>query len=142
MKNHGIAERVTDMGDRARERLVHTRMEKLDRDNERLRTEVSLLRGDLDAERSSLKDALKGLEARKVTVKQSRRPHLIRALVIAGGAYVLGTRDGHERYNQIVQKARSLSDGVKLRSKERDGEGWEPSKPDGGVITPPVSGSS
>lgn len=142
MKNHGIAGRVTDMGDRARERLVHSRMEKLDRDNERLRTEVSLLRGDLDAERSSLKDALKGLEARKVTVKKSRRPHLIRALVIAGGAYVLGTRDGHERYDQIVAKVRSLSDGVKRRADDRDGGGWEPSRPESGVIVPPASGSS
>ena len=142
MRSHGIAERVTDMGERARDRLVHTRMEKLDRDNERLRTEVSLLRGDLDAERSSLKDALKGLEARKVTVKEGRKPHLIRALIIAGGAYVLGTRDGHERYNQIIQKARSLSDSIKLRSKELEGVEWESSKSDGGAIAPPASGSS
>jgi hypothetical protein len=116
-------------------------MEKLDRDNERLRTEVGVLRGDLDAERSSLKDALKGLEARKVTVKESRRPRLFRALVIAGGAYVLGTRDGRERYEQIVRKARSLSDGAKRRATERDGDGWEPSTPESG-ITPPASGSS
>lgn len=142
MKKHGIAERVTDLGDRAREGLIHSRMEKLDRDNERLRTEVGVLRGDLDAERSSLKDALKGLEARKVTVKESRRPRLFRALVIAGGAYVLGTRDGHERYEQIVRKARSLSDGVKRRATERDGDGWEPSTPESGGITPPASGSS
>jgi UDP-N-acetylmuramyl tripeptide synthase len=143
MKNHGIAERVSDMGDRARERLVHSRMEKLDRDNERLRTEVSLLRGDLDAERISLKDALKGLDARNVTVKESRKPRLIRALVIAGSAYVLGARAGHERYDQIVRKSRSLSDGVKHRMKQRDGDGWESSSgTESDVITPPGSGSS
>lgn len=130
MKNRGIADRVADLGDRARERVVHSRMERLDRDNERLRTEVSLLRGDLDEERSSLKDALKGLEARKVKVKKSRRPHLIRTLLIAGGAYVLGTRDGHERYDQIVQKGRSLVDGFKRGAKERD------------AINPTMSGSS
>lgn len=122
MKNHGIANRLSEMGDRGRERLVHSRMEKLDRDNDRLRTEVGLLRDDLDAERSSLKDALKGLQDRKVTLKESRRPHVIRALVIAGGAYVLGTRDGHERYNQIIEKARSLSNNAKPRAKELNGD--------------------
>ena len=130
MKNRGIADRVADLGDRARERVVHSRMERLDKDNERLRTEVSLLRGDLNEERSSLKDALKGLEARKVTVKKSRRPHLIRTLLIAGGAYVLGTRDGHERYDQIVQKGRSLMDGFKRGARERE------------AVTHTVSGSS
>lgn len=110
MKNHGIAERVTDLGDRARERTMHSRMEKLDRENDRLRTEVGLMRDDLDEERGLLKEALKGLKAPKVTVK-ARRPHLIRALLIAVGAYVLGTRDGRERYDQIVKKARSIVSG-------------------------------
>ena len=113
MKSNGIVDRATDLADRGRERLVHSRMEKLDRDNDRLRAEVTLLRDDLDKERSTLKDALKGLETRKVTVKRSRRPHLFRAMVIAGAAYVLGTRDGRERYDQIVQKARSLSENFK-----------------------------
>ena len=142
MKNHGIAERVTDMGDRARERLVHTRMEKLDRDNERLRTEVSLLRGDLDAERSSLKDALKGLEARKVTVKESRRPHLIRALVIAGAHTCWAPGMDTSATTRSSRKHGRCPTASKLRSKELDGDGWESSKPDGGAITPPASGSS
>ncbi|MGH2596413.1 MAG: hypothetical protein ACRDH7_10685 [Actinomycetota bacterium] len=116
MKNHGIADRLSGMAGRGRERLERSRMEKLDRDNDRLRSEVGLLRDGLDAERSSLKAALKGLEAHKVTVKESRRPHLIRALLIAAGAYVLGTRDGRERYRQIVQKAKSLSEGVTATS--------------------------
>ncbi len=110
MKSHGIAERATDLSDRARERTMHTRMEKLDRDNDRLRTEVDLLRDDLDEERGLLKETLKGLKAPKVTVK-ARRPHLIRALLIAGAAYVLGTRDGRERYDQIVKTARSIVSG-------------------------------
>lgn len=142
MKNHGIADRVTDLGEHARERLMHSRMEKQDRDNDRLRTEVRLLRDDLEAEHGTLKEALKGLEARKDTVKRSRKPHLIRTLVIAGGAYVLGTRDGRERYDQIVRKARSLTESVKRRVQERNGDTWEPSEPEGAAITPPASGSS
>ena len=113
MKSNGIVDRATGLADRGRERVMHSRMEKLDRDNERLRAEVTLLRDDLNKERSTLKDALKGLETRKVTVKRSRRPHLLRAMVIAAAAYVLGTRDGRERYDQIVQKARSLSESFK-----------------------------
>jgi hypothetical protein len=142
MRNHGIADRVTDLGDHARERLMHSRMEKQDRDNDRLRTEVSLLRDDLEAERGTLKEALKRLEARKAPVKRSRKPHLIRTLVIAGGAYVLGTRDGRERYDQIVKKARSLSESVKSRVQDRSGNTWEPSEPDAPTVTPPASGSS
>jgi hypothetical protein len=142
MKSHGIADRMSDLGDRTRERLVHSKMEKLDRENERLRTEVGLLRDDLGEERGALKDALKVLEAPKVTVKESRRPHVLRAMVIAGTAYVLGTRDGRERYEQIVKKTRSLSEGLKNRMSERNGNGWEPSDPEGPVTKPPASGSS
>jgi hypothetical protein len=142
MKTHGMADRVTDLGTRARERLVHSRMEKLDRENDRLRTEVGLLRGDLDEERSSLKEALKGLETRAVAVKQDRRPHVIRALLIAGGAYVLGTRAGRERFDQIVQKARSLSDNVRRRTMERDDAGWATSGSASDSSAPHASSSS
>lgn len=138
---HGIADKVNDLGDRARDRMAHSRMEKLGRDNERLRAEVSLLRGNLDEERSSFKDALKGLEARKFAVKESRKPRLIRTLVIAGGAYVLGTREGHERYDQIVKTTRSLSDGVKRRLNERDAGGWKHSTTGSDAIAPPASGA-
>lgn len=141
MKTHGIADRMSDLGDRTRERIMHSRVEKLDRENERLRTEVGLLRDDLGEERGALKEALKVLEAPKVTVKESRRPHLLRATVIAGTAYVLGTRDGRERYEQIVKKARSLSQSAKTRLQERAGDGWESSDPEGPVTTLPTSGS-
>jgi hypothetical protein len=67
-------------------------------------------------------------------------------MVIAAGAYVLGTRDGRERFDQIVQKARSLSDGVKRgvkrRAKGRAEDGWESSRPGSGALTHPMSGSS
>ena len=125
MKDHGITDRVTELSDHARERLMHSRAEKQDRENERLRYEVSILRDDLDAERGMLKDALNGLESRKGDARRSRKPHLVRTLVIAGGAYVLGTRDGRERYDQIVRKARSFIDAVKSRMLARNAGGSE-----------------
>ncbi|MEO8424908.1 MAG: hypothetical protein ABI595_13490 [Actinomycetota bacterium] len=142
MNDHGITDRVTRVRDRARERVMHSRVEKLDRDNERLRTEVGLLRGDLEEERSSFKDALKALDARAATSNNGRRPHLFRTLVIAGGAYVLGTRDGRERYNQIVRRVRALSEGVKHRLDERDAHDWDASRPEGDAIVPRPSTSS
>lgn len=139
MKTHGITDRMSDLGDRTRERLVHTRMEKLGRENERLRAEVGVLRDDLGEERGALKEALKVLEAPKVTVKKSRKPHVLRAMVIAGAAYVLGTRDGRERYEQIVTKARSLSESFKGRLQEQSEQDWKSSEPEGPMTTLPSS---
>ena len=143
MKKRGITDRVTAVGHDARERLTHARMEKQDRENERLRTEVRLLRDDLDVERGTLSEALKGLEARKNNnVRGRRKPRLFRTLLIAGGAYVLGTRDGRERYEQIVRKARALSAGITGRLHDRNGEGWETSDRDGSSVRPLASGAS
>jgi hypothetical protein len=142
MKSNGMADRVSDLGSRARERIVHSRMEKLDRENERLRTEVTILRDDLDEERGSLKDALKGLEAHQPAVREDRKPHVLRTLLIAGGAYVLGTRAGRERYEQIAQKARSLSSDIRRRVTERDDPGWETSGSEGAAKAPRASSSS
>jgi hypothetical protein len=56
-------------------------------------------------------------------VKQAGRPHLAQTLVIAGGAYVLGTRAGRERYEQIVQMTGRMFDRARRRMGKR-GEDW------------------
>ena len=116
-----LTNRMNKLGDRARDKVVHARLEKLDRDNDRLRTQVDVLREDLHEERSALKEALGALKKHEqpITVKTSRRPHLLRSVVIAGVAYVLGTRDGRERYEQIRQRAKTLVDSA--RSRVQDG---------------------
>jgi hypothetical protein len=128
MKNPGIARRVADLGDHVRERSMHSRMEKQDRDNDRLRMEVSLLRDDLEAERDTLKEALKRLEAREVTVKRSRKPHPIRTLVIAAGAYILGTRDGRERCDRSSRGLGRFSRASRdaFRNVAKNGSGLRP----------------
>jgi hypothetical protein len=110
MTKNGITERVSHLGDRARERMTHARLEKLDRDNDRLRGEVSLLRDDLHEERDALREALKALGEDRVTVRSSRRPHVVRTLLVAGTAYVLGTKAGRERYEWIVGRVRAMRD--------------------------------
>lgn len=106
-----MADKVSDLGDRARERRTESRLDKVDRENERLKSEVKLLREDLHEERGSLEQALDALNKREtVTVKtKPRRGRLLRTAVIGGGAYLLGTRAGRERYDQIVEKAKSLT---------------------------------
>jgi hypothetical protein len=121
MTEHGLTDRMHDLGDRARNRATQARLEKLDRDNDRLRTEVSVLRDDLQEERSTVKEALAALKKQRepATVTISRRPRILRTIVVAGGAYVLGTRDGRERYEQIRKKARSLAGTVRTRIQQR-----------------------
>ena len=79
-----------------------------------------MLREDLHEERSALEGGSRRAEEREqpITVKTSRRPHLLRSVVIAGVAYVLGTRDGRERYEQIRQRAKSLVDNARSRVQE------------------------
>ena len=104
-----MADKVSDLGDRARERMMESRLDKFDRENDRLRSEVKLLRDDLQEERGSLERALDALNKREtVTVKtKPRRGRLLRTVVVGGGAYLLGTRAGRERYDQIMNKMRS-----------------------------------
>ena len=127
MSNHGITERVERLGEHARERMAASRMQKLDRDNDRLRTEVELLRDDLHEERASMKEAMKGLTAseKRTTVKVRRRPHVLRTVVIAGGAYLLGSKAGRERYDQVVTKARSISESIRGRLDGARQDPWD-----------------
>ena len=97
-----VRQKMGDAADRVRERRMEGRLDDLDRENVRLKTEVSQLRSDLDHERSLMNDAVSGLRAKPTVVKKKRRGGLIRTVVVAGGAYRLGTRAGRERYDQIM----------------------------------------
>ncbi len=107
-----MADKVSDLGDRARDRMMESRLDKFDRENDRLKSEVRLLREDLQEERGSLEQALDALKTKNepVTVKAPRKGRMLRTLVIGGGAYLLGTRAGRERYDQIMSKVRSIKD--------------------------------
>ena len=59
-------------------------------------------------------------------MKGSPRRGVLRTVVIAGVAYVLGTRAGRERYDQIMDKAKSLKSRAHERLGERsNGDSWE-----------------
>jgi outer membrane murein-binding lipoprotein Lpp len=97
---------IHDMTDRYRDRRMHARVNNLDRQNTRLRDEVAHLRSDLDDERTQREDLKAALRDKPTVVK--KKGGLLRLLIVGGVAYLMGTRDGRERYNQIVTWARSV----------------------------------
>ena len=138
-----MTERVSDLGDRARDRLTESRLDKMDRENDRLKHEVRMLREDLREERGSLERALDALRRDEhVTVHTKapkRRGRLLRTIVIGGGAYVLGTRAGRERYDQMVEKARNLTASARERANS-ESRSWESATPAGRSDNPQTSG--
>lgn len=130
-----MAERMGDLGDRARERMTETRLDKMDRENDRLKHEVRLLREDLQEERGSLTRALDALARNEhVTVETrapKRRGRVVRTIVIGGGAYLLGARAGRQRYDQIVEKLRAMKTSVQGRQGSNDDQApWQASSHD------------
>ena len=102
---HRTTDRITDVADRIRDRRSAARLENTEHENDVLRAELRALRADASrqrAEREELMDVLKEGGAVRTNGKQKSRGGLFRLLIIGGGAYVLGTRAGRERYEQIV----------------------------------------
>ncbi len=85
-----------------KERLLDRRVEKLSKENDKLRDAVSDLRQDLDEAQDRSKETLAALS-------KTRRPGRMKWLVLAGGAYVLGAKAGRARYEQLKGWARSLT---------------------------------
>lgn len=86
-----------------KERFLDRRVEKLSKENDKLREAVGELRQDLDEAQDRSKETLAALS------KKTRRPGRMKWLVLAGGAYVLGAKAGRGRYEQLKGWARSLA---------------------------------
>jgi hypothetical protein len=87
-----------------KERWLDHRVEKLSKENDKLRDAVGELRQDLDDAQGRSRETLAALS-------KTRRPGRMKWLVLAGGAYVLGAKAGRARYEQIKDWARSLTPG-------------------------------
>ena len=85
-----------------KERFLDRRVEKLSKENDKLREAVGELRLDLDEAQGRSKETLAALS-------KTRRPGRIKWLVLAGGAYVLGAKAGRARYEQLKGWARSIT---------------------------------
>jgi len=92
-----------------RERFLSARLGNLDRQNDRLRNEVSVLHSQLDHERQEHEELRDALRSKPKEVKV-RKTGFVRVLLIGGGAYLLGAHAGRERYDEVLGWARSLPD--------------------------------
>ena len=94
---------VKDATSMVKERWLDRRVDKLTQENDKLREAVDELRHDLDSEHARSKEALSALS------KSRQRPGRMKWLVLAGGAYVLGTKAGRARYEQMKDWVRSIA---------------------------------
>jgi hypothetical protein len=148
-----IGNRLSTLGDHAKEYLASSRMERLDRDNDRMRGEIALLRDELQEERKARKDTVKWLrelkEHQTVKVKQGHRSGMLLTAVIAAAAtYVLGSKAGRERYQQILEFIGRLKHALRQEMKDLPGrvsparELWVKSLGMSAVIQPPEEDKS
>jgi hypothetical protein len=89
------------------------RVERLDEENDRLRTELRMTKSQLERERDREQDVLDALNRaseRKTKVTAKPRGGLLRLVIVGGTAYVFGTKAGRDRYEQIRGWASSMKD--------------------------------
>ena len=103
-----MREPLHDMGGRVKDRWGTARRNRLDRQNMRLREEVSHLRTQLEDERTEAEDLKDVLRSSPKVVEVKKRGGLFRVALVGGVAYVVGTKHGRERYDQIVAWVRSM----------------------------------
>jgi hypothetical protein len=131
-----IPSRAGDLAGRLRERRTTRRADHVERENDHLRTQVIVLRDELDRERqerAGLIEAMSAAVRRRPVVK--KRPGIVRLLVVGGAAYLLGSRAGRERYDRTMRWLRGLRDRTEDRVDEILDDSTRPS-PDLARSTP------
>lgn len=109
-----VIDRIEGAKGRMRGRWYEMRTRDLGRRTEALKSEVKELRAELERERDERSDLMRALRARQRGPSILRRgARFFRLIGIAAGAYVLGTRAGHERYDQIRERAKHLGERVR-----------------------------
>jgi cell division septum initiation protein DivIVA len=93
---------MREAGTMLKGRWLDHRVEKLSQENDKLRDELDELRHDLDAEQDRSKETLSALS-------KARKPGRMKWILLAGGAYVMGTKAGRARYEQMRGWVRSMT---------------------------------
>ena len=100
-----LKERTMSLAESVKRRRSDERNDRMERDIERLRVENRTLKEEIDRDRDRLSKVLGLLES--TTAKRGSKPHRILRLftltAAAGSAYVVGTKAGRERYEEIRQ---------------------------------------
>jgi hypothetical protein len=89
------------------------RVDRLDEEKERLRAELRMTKSQLDRERDherEMLDALNRASQHKTKVTAKPRGGLFQMAVVAGAAYLFGSRAGRERYEAIRERSTSMLD--------------------------------
>lgn len=110
-----LRERMKDARDEARLRVMDGRLERADRDRERLRTENDALRERLesaDRERARWLAAVEDLTSRPTPNGKHRIRRLIVLTGTTGTAYLLGAKAGRDRYERFRARWQELRDRV------------------------------
>jgi hypothetical protein len=104
---------MSKMADRWRSTRTARRADRLDEENDRLRTELRMTRSQLERERDrqrSVLDALNRASERKTKVTAKPRGGFLRLILVGGAAYIFGTKAGRDRYEQIRSWSSSMKD--------------------------------
>ena len=121
-----LKERTMALTESVKNRRIEDRNDRMERDIERLRVENQALKEEIDRDRDRLSKVLGSLES--TTVKAGSKSHRIRRLftltAAAGGAYVVGTKAGRERYEQIRQWWLKMRDRSPLSDAREAGQEW------------------
>jgi hypothetical protein len=121
-----LKDRTMALAESVKNRRAEDRNDRMERDIERLHVENQALKEEIDRDRDRLSKVLGSLES--TTAKAGSKPHRIRRLftltAAVGGAYVVGTKGGRERYEQIRQWWSQMRDRSPLSDAREVGQEW------------------
>jgi hypothetical protein len=111
-------------------RRSERKLDELGRENAQLSAELKVTKQDLAEYRRALHDAIDGIRTASKPSEHRMGGRLIRTAFLAGGAYVLGTRAGRQRYEQITSWLGSARRSIRSSMSSRRS----------GIATTPVAG--
>jgi hypothetical protein len=114
-----VAERVGNVSNELKSKAQQARFERVDDSNEELKHENKLLRDQLEEDSANRDRMVAALDRMEMTPRKRKRGGWIRTILVAGVAYVLGTRAGRERYMQIQDAVGRMLKRTPLASENR-----------------------
>lgn len=105
--------KLNEVTSKWKEQIAVTRLDRMDRENDKLRMELDSVRSMLDRERDERDELLGTIKKRPEVVVKKKKAGFLRLVIVGAGAYIVGTRAGRERYDQITQWAKQATSKAK-----------------------------
>ncbi len=119
-----ITDRVGHVKDQVRQHRLEDRLDRVERENLRLKTESRTLRDELQDDRRQIAKRLSAIQ-RVAAPRRHRLRRLVTLATFVGGSYVLGAKAGRERYEELraalgraTGKIRDTADDLGSRASE------------------------